>query len=88
MFGLPACGVAADSSVKPHLKFKPGNQEKFVKEHGNEKMQFYRIGILSSLVEDRVSRESKTAFHVSRRPRLTCVEDPPVAWPQTSVASL
>ena len=31
------------------LKFKPGNQEKFVKEQNNEKMQFYRNGVLFSL---------------------------------------
>ena len=40
------------SSVKPLKKYKPGYQEKFVKEQGNKKMKFYRIGILFSLVED------------------------------------
>jgi hypothetical protein len=34
------------------VKFKPGHQEKFVKEQINEKMKFYRIGILFSLVKD------------------------------------
>jgi hypothetical protein len=44
--------LAADigaSSVKPFLKFKSGHKEKFVKEQYNEKMKFYRIGILFSL---------------------------------------